>query len=237
MAQPQMTFQRYEIKYRISKFQQFRILDAMAARMEEDPWGKSTIRNIYCDTPDFRLVRRSQEKPVYKEKLRLRSYGTASPETPVYLELKKKYKSIVYKRRITMPEQDAMAYLAGGVLPDSQIAREIDYVIHHYPGIRPTVFLSYDRIAYYDQFDPNFRVTFDSNILWRDHDLSLRSSVSGAPLLPRDQVLMEIKTAGAIPLWMVSLLTDMKIYKTSFSKYGEAYESLCEAAEGGRHYA
>ena len=238
MAKPQMTFQRYEIKYRISRLQMLRILYAMAPYMEEDPWGKSTICNIYFDTPDYRLVRHSQEKPVYKEKLRLRSYGKATVETPVFLELKKKYKSIVYKRRITLPEADAMAYLfSSGSLPDSQIAREIDYFIHHYGDMLPAVQLSYDRIAYYSKTDPNFRVTFDGNILFREENLSLRGGIYGTPLLPRDQVLMEVKTAGAIPLWMTALLTEMQIRKTSFSKYGEAYETICREAKGGLHYA
>ena len=238
MAQPQMTFRRYEIKYLISRIQQLRILDAMASFMEEDPWGKSTICNIYFDTPDYRLVRHSQEKPVYKEKLRVRSYGKASPNTAVFLELKKKYKSVVYKRRMNLPECVASSYLQGsGALPDSQIAREIDYFVNFYSGLRPTVQISYDRSAYFGKEDPGFRVTFDSNILWRDHDLSLCSGVYGSPLLNRDQVLMEIKTGGAIPLWMTALLTEMRIRKTSFSKYGRAYETLSEEMKGGRHYA
>lgn len=235
----QMIFKRYELKYMLTKAQTEQIKRYMAAYMQGDAYGRSTICNIYYDTPVFLLIRRSIEKPVYKEKLRLRSYGVATPDSITFVELKKKYEDVVYKRRVAMPEHEAMAYLAGQSHPaDTQIVREIDYARQLYCPLQPTVFVSYEREAFYAKDDPDFRVTFDERILWRDTDLSLCAGVGGAPILHEGQTLMEIKTGAAIPLWMVKLLSDQHIYKTSFSKYGTAYQMRHRQTKtGGLFYA
>lgn len=224
----QSVFQRYELKYLINSKQKSAVVDAMRSHMKEDEYGRSTICNIYFDASNYLLIRHSLDKPVYKEKLRVRSYGVARSDSPVFVELKKKYKSVVYKRRISMTEQEAMEYLCQkkhtGI--QSQIGREIDYFFHFYGPLQPTVFLSYDREAYYQVSDENFRITFDENILWRDYDLSLEQGAYGTPLLDSGCTLMEIKTSGAIPLWLVSVLTNHHIYKTSFSKYGTAFQQI-----------
>lgn len=234
----QNVFQRYEIKYMISRVQQERIMRGMEAYMAEDAYGHSTICNLYFDTSNYLLIRRSLEHPVYKEKLRLRSYGTAEPDSRVFMELKKKYKSVVYKRRIGITEQEAMRCLRGEAqLVDTQIGRELDYFLHQYQYPEPAVFLSYEREAFYAKDDREFRVTFDENILWRDSDLSLCAGVYGMPVLGEDEVLMEIKTGMSIPLWMTALLTENHIYKTSFSKYGTVYKDIYEKQMGGICYA
>ena len=129
----QMVFKRYELKYLLDRRQLDAILQAIAPYMAIDQYGRSTICNIYYDTPNFRLIRESLEKPVYKEKLRLRSYGPAGAEDTAFVELKKKYKDVVYKRRIALPQAQAMACLAGEQpLPDSQIGREIAYALEFY---------------------------------------------------------------------------------------------------------
>lgn len=235
----QNIFKRYEIKYLITKSQQEQIKQKMQEYMIADTYGRSTICNIYFDTPSYLLIRRSMEHPVYKEKLRLRSYGPAKPDSVVFMELKKKYQSVVYKRRISMTEQEAMRCLCGGeVHEDTQIARELDYFLKQYHDPKPVVFLSYEREAFYAEHDHEFRVTFDENILWRDSELSLCAGAYGTPILEADQVLMEIKTGAAIPLWMTALLTENHIYKTSFSKYGTVYKSIYEKTHtGGVCYA
>lgn len=235
----QTIFKRYELKYMLTKAQAERIKRGMEAYMQGDAYGRSTICNIYYDTPSFLLVRRSIEKPVYKEKLRLRSYGVATPDSTTFVELKKKYEDVVYKRRVALPEHEAMAYLSGQSHPaDTQIVREIDYARRLYRPLQPAVFLSYEREAFYAKDDPNFRVTFDERILWRDTDLSLCAGVGGTPILREGQALMEIKTGTAIPLWMVQLLSDQHIYKTSFSKYGTAYQMRqLQTKTGGLFYA
>lgn len=229
----QSTFKRYEIKYLLTNRQKQEIIKAMRPYMKLDKYGHTTIRNIYYDTENFRLIRRSLEKPVYKEKLRVRSYSAAASEDPVFVELKKKYKKVVYKRRLTLSEKDAMICLNGGAaLPvRSQIADEIEYFRSFYEGLRPAVFLTYEREAFFETNGGDFRVTFDENILYRDHDISLGAEVYGTPLLPeKGYSLMEIKTSGGIPLWMTDVLNDLKVYQTSFSKYGAAYLDMMKKA-------
>lgn len=221
----QTVFKRYELKYMISQEQKEKMLEAAASHLQPDAYGRTTIRNIYFDTDDYRLIRRSLEKPVYKEKLRIRSYARAERDRTVFVELKKKYEKIVYKRRLPLCEREAMRWVCRETAcpVDAQIAREIDYFINFYGNLKPKVFLSYEREAYYDKCGRDFRVTFDDNIRYRDTDVSLCSSVYGAPLLSEGKVLMELKCSGGIPLWMVEMLSRERIYKTSFSKYGTAY--------------
>lgn len=233
----QMIFKRYEIKYILTRTQMELIKKEMEKYMIADIHGKSTICSLYFDTPDYLLVRRSLEHPVYKEKLRLRSYGVAANDSMVFVELKKKYDSVVYKRRIGMTETEAEKYLLHGKsVMDTQISREIDYFMQMYDGIRPSVLLSYQREAFYASDDHEFRITFDENILWRDYNLSLRDGIYGSSLLTKDSVLMEVKTAGSIPLWLVKLLSSNHIFKTTFSKYGTAYRTIYQNKLNGGNY-
>lgn len=224
----QSVFQRYELKYLLTKAQKETILQAMEPYMDLDKYGRTVIRNIYYDTDDHLLIRRSIERPIYKEKLRLRSYQRAEHDMPVFVELKKKFDSVVYKRRVSMHQDEAMSWLEGKAPSpvDSQISREIDYVRSFYGSLKPRVFLSYEREAYYTKDGSDFRVTFDDTILCRQDALTLDSQVYGTPILPEDRVLMEIKCSGGIPLWMTQLLTRERIFKTSYSKYGTAYKTL-----------
>ena len=152
------------------------------------------------------------------------------------MEIKKKYKSVVYKRRLLLPEEEVMeSFHTGKPLPvHSQIGDEIQYFRDYYENLHPSVFLSYEREAYYSLDGSDFRVTFDENILYRRNDFSLGSKIYGISLLGEDQTLMEIKTSGGIPLWMSETLTKHHLYKTSFSKYGSAYQRmLTETLQGG----
>lgn len=223
----QTIFRRYEMKYMLDIRQLPLLKNEMKKYMIADAFGKSTICSLYFDTPQYLLIRRSMDHPMYKEKLRLRSYGVADENSTVFVELKKKYDSVVYKRRVAMTEKEALEYLLNHrKVMDTQITREIDYCMDVYKGIAPAMLLSYEREAYYARDDREFRVTFDQNILWRNYDLSLHEGIYGNPILKDNQVLMEVKTAGAIPMWMVRFLRDNEIYKTSFSKYGTAYRKL-----------
>ena len=224
----QTVFKRYELKYLLTQAQKETLLSTMQPYMTLDKYGRTTIRNLYYDTDTYLIIRRSIEKPAYKEKLRIRSYGRVETDGTAFVELKKKYKSVVYKRRISLPYAEATAWLSREKHPDkhTQIASEIDYFLEYYGSLHPTVFLSYEREAYYANDNSDFRVTFDDNILCRQEDLSLASDVCGTPILPEGKVLMEIKCSGGIPLWMAHVLSEEKIYKTSFSKYGTAYQTL-----------
>ena len=233
----QMTFKRYELKYLLNKKEKEEILLAMKPHMKLDDYGRTVIRNIYFDTENFRLIRRSLEKPVYKEKLRIRSYKPVQITDPVFVEIKKKYKSVVYKRRLLLPEKTVMeSFRTGEPLPVcSQIGDEIQYFREYYKNLQPSVFLSYEREAFHSLDGSDFRVTFDENILYRGNDISLGSEIYGHPLLGKQQTLMEIKTSGGIPLWMSETLTKHHLYKTSFSKYGSAYQRMMEAAMQGEY--
>ncbi|MBE6789788.1 MAG: polyphosphate polymerase domain-containing protein [Ruminococcaceae bacterium] len=224
----QTVFKRYEIKYMITPEQKAKVLEAMKPYMKPDNYGRTAIRNIYYDTDTYLLIRRSIEKPIYKEKLRIRSYGRAEPDSTVFVELKKKYKHVVYKRRISLPEKEAMEWLSceKHCRKYTQISEEVDYFLEYYKTLHPTVFLSYEREAFYANDGSGFRVTFDDNILCRQEDLSLRAEIYGTPILPYGKTLMEIKCSGGIPLWMTRVLSEEHIYKTSFSKYGTAYRTL-----------
>ena len=160
-----------------------------------DDYGEMTIRNTYYDTDTYQLIRNSIEKPEYKEKVRVRSYDQVTSFDDVFVELKKKYDGVVYKRRIVLSEAEAMEWLNGGryCLEDTQITREIDYVFDFYKTLKPKAFIAYDRIAYFMNDGSDFRVTFDRNIVFRDTNLSLQSFVYGENLINKDQVLMEIK--------------------------------------------
>lgn len=230
----QMTFQRYELKYLLTKSETEAVRKEMEPYMKLDKYGRTTIRNIYLDTESFRLIRTSMEKPVYKEKIRIRSYREVKGEDPVFVELKKKYKSVVYKRRLVTSEAEAMHSFLGEtkLAEDSQIGREISYFRSYYGTLRPTVFLTYEREAYYALDGSDFRVTFDENILYRTSDFSLGSKVYGTPILKEGESLMELKVSGGIPLWMTQILAAHQLYKTSFSKYGTAYVQMKKKMEG-----
>lgn len=224
----QAVFERYEMKYRMTRRQRRAVLAAMLPYMKLDNYGHTTIRNIYFDTDSYRLVRNSIDKPVYKEKLRIRSYKQVSAQDKVFIELKKKYNDIVYKRRESLSQLETLEWIVRETpFPKAtQIGNEIDYFFEHYESLKPKVFLSYEREAFYALDGSDFRVTFDENIFARQEELSLSREVWGEPLMDENDVLMEIKTSGGIPLWMTHVLAQEKLYKTSFSKYGTAYEKL-----------
>lgn len=227
------TFERRELKYCITDAQRAALEAAFGARMVPDEHGESTICNIYYDTADYRLIRASLEKPAYKEKLRLRSYGVTEPGGEVFLELKKKYKGIVYKRRITLPEDAAGEFIAGRAPlgEHGQIGREIEYFTAFYAPLLPAVHLSYERSAWFSREDRDLRITFDKNIRFRQEDVSLTLPAGGRRILPEGESLMEIKAAAALPLWLVSELDTLGIYQSTFSKYGEAYKAILAGAE------
>lgn len=222
-------FKRLEKKYMLTDEQYKQLTDALSEHIVPDRFGKSTINNIYFDTPNYRLIRASIEKPtVYKEKLRIRSYGEPTPDSNVFVELKKKYKGIVYKRRVDMTYDQAIHYLVMHDPPPepSQVTAEIDSFIRFYKNLRPAVSLFYDRIAYYSKDDPELRLTFDTNIRFRNRELDLGYGDYGTTILDNSRYILEIKCIHAMPLWLTRELDRLKIYPTSYSKYGTAYKFM-----------
>jgi SPX domain protein involved in polyphosphate accumulation len=231
-------FKRVEKKYMLTPEQYEDFLSAIEPHMAMDQYGLSKICNLYFDTADDVLVRRSNEKPVYKEKMRLRSYGVPGKEDMVFLELKKKYRDVVYKRRIALRLCTAEDYLFRGIYPkersegqkktaQSQILSEIDYFIHFHKTI-PKIYIAYDRTAWYGKEDSEFRMTFDSHIRSRRDHLSLSFGDGADELFDKEYKLLEIKAIGAYPMWLVKILEELAIYPTSFSKYGTIYKKETE---------
>ena len=230
-------FERIEKKYLLDEYQYTELQKALKGRFQIDNYGKTTINNIYYDTPDDLLIRRSLEKPVYKEKLRVRSYGRADEDTKVFIELKKKYKGVVYKRRTSMALKDSFGFLNGETKPGKspQIENEIQYFMNFYEGIAPAMYIGYDRIAMFGLENNELRITFDTNIRYRQDKLRLDKGSYGEQLLEPGQTLMEIKIPGVMPLWLSKELSRLKIFPTSFSKYGRAYTKVfAEQMEKGK---
>ena len=230
MKAVQWSFQRIEEKYLLTSRQYDRLRAALNGRIEPDEYPRSTICNIYYDTPDYLLIRRSLDKPLYKEKFRLRSYGVPYEGSPAFMEIKKKYNGIVYKRRVQTELCQARRFMESGREPevnDRQIFREIQWFCRSYDLI-PRVFLAYDRLAFKSVEDPELRITFDRKIRYRTDELSLAAGDHGTLLLPDDQILMEIKIPGAAPVWLSRILSELKIFPVSFSKYGKSYQKIME---------
>lgn len=218
-------FQRVEKKYLLTAAQREALMDVIAPCLAPDPFPHATICSLYLDTPDHRIIRHSREAVNYKEKLRLRSYGTPTNDDTVFLELKKKFDGVVYKRRVSMTLDQALAYLNGGPAPeDSQIMREIDYAMGFYGQPQPAMFIAYERDAWFAKENEEIRITFDSNPRYREKGLDLRRGSGGTLLLDSEMSILEIKTNGAMPLWLAHALTQSGIKPGSFSKYGAAYE-------------
>lgn len=224
-------FQRFETKYVISKEKLADLLAEFEEHLQEDEHAYSTISNLYYDTPTFQMIRESLEKPYFKEKLRVRTYDAEPDEmSQVFLEIKKKVRKIVYKRRISTDLLAAESYLAGGTgkLSDSQIKDEIDWLCQRYGGVQPMMYIYYNRYSMKGKVDPSVRITIDHDVTYRAYDLSLLDGKHGQPLLPDNHVIMEIKVPGAYPLWLSEILDRHQVYSSSFSKYGVAYKKITD---------
>lgn len=226
MTETKLTFQRYEKKYLLEREQFEAFRREIEPLLMPDVFFESLVCSIYYDSESYELIRRSLDKPVYKEKLRLRSYGVPSGEDSVFVELKKKYKGIVYKRRVELTETQAERWLNEGVLPaDGQVIREIEWMRTQRGPLKPVALIACDRKAYVAKDDPELRFTFDSSIRWRNKELLLSAGDWGEELLQNGEVLMEIKMPESAPLWLANMLSRHKVFPTSFSKYGTCYKN------------
>lgn len=229
MPKTQLTFKRVELKYLVTEEKYEYVLSKLKGKFTPDLYGKNTIFSLYLDTPDHRIIRDSidakNHKKPYKEKLRIRCYNTPGSDDTVYIEIKKKYKGTVYKRREAMALSAASSYIDTGIMPiDSQIMREIDYAMKFYSHPKPQCLICYEREAFFSKDDPSLRITFDTNLRYRATDLSPTSGSHGKIIQPSGLILMEIKSNGGMPPYLAKLLSDLEIYPVSFSKYATAYK-------------
>lgn len=223
-------FKRIEKKYRITACQKENLIKAIEGYLIPDEHGKSTICSLYLDTPDHLLIRNSIDAKVYKEKLRIRSYGTPQNNSRVFLEIKKKFKGVVYKRRVSLPLCEVEDYIESGIKPiESQIMSEIDYAMRFYRYPKPSMLVAYEREAYFVKGLPNLRLTFDSAVRFRENDLFLENGTFGSGIIPDDTFILEVKTDGSMPIWLSHALDENRIFSSSFSKYGTAYRQTQSA--------
>ncbi|WP_027093509.1 polyphosphate polymerase domain-containing protein [Cohnella thermotolerans] len=226
-------FNRYENKYLMDTKAFYGIYNRLMEYMEPDAYNKDdkfySISNLYYDTERHTLVRDSLSRPKYKEKLRIRAYGVPAPDAKVYLELKKKVFGLVNKRRTALKLHEAYEFVRTGRPPEyregmnKQVIGEIEYFLSRYE-LQPMVYLAYDRIAMFCKGNRDLRITFDTNIRSRRYDLKLESGDYGEQLLDRGQWLMEVKAEKTIPVWLAKMLSEHRMYRTSFSKYGNEYK-------------
>lgn len=223
------TFKRGEKKFYLNQTQYNKLRDALVGKMAVDQYGRHTVLNVYCDNDYSESVIKSISKPVYKEKLRLRAYGIPTDDSLVFLEIKKKFKGVVYKRRIAVSYKEAWDYLClnSKLSDDSQQAREIDYLKTRM-NLKPCVFVGYDRIAMYGLEDKELRITFDTNIRYRHEDIDLRLGDSGKLLVRQGNYVMEVKCVHSLPLWLTDILAKEKNYPVSFSKVGNVFMQTIE---------
>lgn len=238
-------FNRHENKYLLDQRTYLKVIEALAKHMELDEYNQKdqlySITNLYYDTNDDYLIQNSLAKPPYKEKLRIRAYGVPELDSKVYVEIKKKYRGIVNKRRCAMTYQEASDFLGSGEImnlkktTNVQVVHEIQYLLnqHH---LRPKLYLSYDRIAYFDKMDDQLRISFDCNIKTRRFDLDMSLGDYGTSLLAEGNWLMEIKALNQLPDWLIQVLAEYKIYPTSFSKYGCEYQNYLKQNLESRAY-
>ena len=218
-------FRRVEQKYLLDKQQYESLLEMINNNIEKDKYYKSTICNIYFDSDNYDLIVKSIEKPIYKGKVRLRSYEIPNLDSNVFLEIKSKYDGVVGKRRVSCSLKEFYDYIDNDIMPNcnKQIMNEIDYYFKRYK-LKPKLFLAYDRTSYFEKNNPNFRITFDKNIRSRETNLRLEYGDNGNLYFKSDTYIMELKTLGALPLWFTKILSQLKIYPMSFSKYGSIYK-------------
>lgn len=225
-----LSFKRIEKKYLINKSQYEELLKGIKGHMKLDPYCENNstykIQNIYYDTLSNTLISNSISKPIYKEKLRVRKYYDANS---YFIELKKKACGVVGKRRVVVSKDELEAFFKGDNLNyindyESRMAiREIKYLMKRYDLI-PKVYLSYDRLGFFDLDDSNLRLTLDSNIHSRRTSLTFDNDVSTCDVIDKDEYILEIKAKDNYPLWLARLLDELKIKPSSFSKYGEEYK-------------
>lgn len=226
MNEAKLTFKRVEKKYLLTQDKYEALWERINGKLTPDEFHHSTVCSIYYDNDNYSLIRQSLEKPVFKAKLRVRSYNTPTADSEVFIELKKKYKGTVYKRRVSMPCSKAAEYLAGKIPPpgDSVTIKEIDWFIRE-NDLSPKVFIACDRYAYVAVDNPELRITFDKELRHREDRLDLTLGSDGKLLTAPGDVLMEIKIPGAAPMWLARTLSELSIFPTSFSKYGTAFTS------------
>lgn len=217
------TFRRSEKKYLLTSEQYEKLMELLKDHVVQDKFFESDIRSIYYDTDKFQMIRRSIEKPEYKEKLRIRAYSEIDEDQPVFVEFKKKLDGVVYKRRTRAILKDVLDDINSARFEDEQIGNEIRYALSYYQNVRPAIYIGCKRTSYVGKQDKSLRITFDKDVSYRMKHLSLKAADEDRKVT--DKIIMELKVKGAMPLWLSEILDEVKAYPRGFSKVGTAFEN------------
>ena len=239
-------FSRYEFKFPVKYDDMDRMLDDLAPYVGQDEHtdenGYYTISSIYLDNDTWQCFYETINRDKYRQKVRLRVYGSVDNNSICFFELKAKFKGLVGKRRVKMRLGDAMTFIKecnAGHDPDintfecsnRQILKELKHIILT-KSLKPTVVVSYERLALFSKDDPDLRITFDVNIRTRDTELDLTKGTGGDYVTSEDTAILEVKTSKNIPYWLVGILKKYNYkdqtfskYCSHFSKYNEAYSN------------
>ncbi|MBQ9180592.1 polyphosphate polymerase domain-containing protein [Candidatus Saccharibacteria bacterium] len=235
-------FNRVEKKYLLTKQQYKRVLSIVRAHMEKDEYFRSSVYNLYFDTDNYDLIVQSIDRPLFKKKFRARGYGGYDK---VFLEIKTKLlkeisemedSNLGYKRRILLSHRDFDTFLSDGEAykiiagkenpsqVDLQIAREVDYFKNHF-NLKPKIMVRYKRESYAGV--NGLRITFDKDLKYRTSHLSLNDRQEDKNYFKNGKnIIMEVKTHVAMPMWLVYILSKEQIYPERFSKIGKIYEQI-----------
>ena len=222
---------RMEQKYFVSFDKYKKLMDIIEDKLVKDKYFSERIYNIYFDNDEYEFMTKSLDKPLYKEKVRLRSYETADKNSYVFLEIKKKFQGHGNKRRVVINYNDAIDYINNKIIPDTnkQIMNELDYTFKK-NNLKPKISLTYDRLSYAFKEDDSYRITFDTNIRYSNKKIDL-VDLDDDYCLFNDGYIMEVKTLKGYPMWFIKALNELKLFPTSYSKVGEAYKELKERNE------
>ena len=215
------TFRRFEKKYLLNASQYEEVMRKIEPYVKPDKFFAADISSIYYDTDRYELIRRSIEKPEYKEKLRIRSYKDADETDEVFVEFKKKLDGIVYKRRTKAVCKDLLEDIRHSCFKDDQVGNEIRYALSYYGKLNPKFYIGCTRTSYVARDDENLRITFDRDIRYRTKNLSLRKDRNDKSVT--EDTVMELKVKDAMPLWLTKILDECEAYPRGFSKVGMAF--------------
>lgn len=230
-------FDRIEKKYLITDAQRKAMLDVISRNMHEDNYFRSKVFNIYFDNENYDLIVQSIDRPLFKEKLRARSYGGYDR---VFLEIKTKLlgkdANPGFKRRVMITKKDFEEFINGTKNlvtlakktiekeDDLQIASEVDYLAKRF-DLKPRIMVIYGRESY--KGEDNLRVTFDTDLKYRLKDFQFKAKKSDKIYFKdKCNIIMEVKAHGVLPLWLVKAMSKNKVYPQQFSKVGRIYEKL-----------
>lgn len=230
-------FNRFELKYLITLQQAEKFKSALGAYLVPDEHGNNNghyaLTSLYYDSPDLRCYWEKEFGVRFRRKLRIRRYETDEPlteETPVFLEIKQRVDRVTQKRRAILSYGDALRLCNDRQLPDctpedKAIIEEIYVFLWQY-NLRPVSIVRYDRQALVGtEYDIGLRVTFDTSLTFQTHRLHLHEDASMLPMLPANQVVMEIKVNERMPYWLTELIAAHNLQMVRVSKYCRSIEA------------